>query len=343
VTLIGGNHDGAPGPPRRWRPSRQRPVAARSEALLGTAPTWPAVSRYLLPCRRVAVPADVNPELGAWWTSTTNSVPQVAQCTFERGTWVDVWLHRSPGAVWRVAWFQATALAARPRRRGRLDHGSTRMRFFVRVWCSKADATLRRSRRPCSRAEASARAGDERHPALANDDGSGRTSWPSPPSRPGLADGIAAVLRAGACLLMGHRSVFLLRGARRRLRASAALPASPPSHGSSILAPWRWASPPSRRARPSWPHANGRLLVASAAFRRLGRACLRRERRGQRASAAAWWPRPREPLALRLARLGGELLGRGRAFALSVTSVMRRIVCSWRWPFLTRRRAFACT
>src|SRR5690349_18708432 len=221
-------------------------------------------------------------------------------------------------------------------------------------------------------AEARARAREEGHSALPHDDraGGNELAVADLDAEP-LADRVAAVLRAGSSLLVGHRvysSFFVARGlvagfsgaffgfasaapdcvfarcAFGSALAGWALPA--PLLGADLGAarPPVFAAPrvagfasvllaapvPAVELRPAVVFAPA-LLVAAVFARRSASAASSAACR-----AAASCSRSRSVFAAASAlRFSSAAL-----LPFRRTSVIRRTVSSWRWPFLTRRRAF---
>ena len=169
-----------------------------------------------------------------------------------------------------------------------------------------------------------------------------------------LADAVAAVLGAGACLLVGH-GLLVLPGRRSRRRPSPASTASAVSAAAAASGGGLGAggAPPRLRRCLGLGGGRGRLGLAVLRARLRGRAASRPLRGGSRCGGGS-------------GQLGGErlvgggLLGGGlrgglggglrsclSTFACSLAalrpaqamSAMRRTVRSARWPCLTRVRA----
>ena len=224
------------------------------------------------------------------------------------------------------------------------------MRFLLLVACSNLTLPVA-SRTRCSRGRARCRGRPERHAALADDDRAGRDELAVAGlhAEP-LADAVAAVLELQPAFLW---AISVTRPSSWRVVFGFGAPAS---LGGAVSAS-RAASCRCRRPSPLVRLFAGGLLVG-----RLGLGGRRRSPSPRRRGASA------SVFAVRLLReLGGELgvlgglLGGGLLEALalglrggvglalrrrrrsclpSVMSAMRRTVSSWRWPFLTRLRAF---
>ena len=207
-------------PRRRHGPAAGRPLGSGRplQPLLEALDLAGRVDdRLLARVERVAVAADVDAQLGPGRADrerrcrTSRSGPRPGStwdgCRASRGS--------PPAPSVRVVarrWSSATGSLGAMRRPRRARRGCASSYL---VWCSKWTVAGDRGEDGVVAAEPGAVAGQEGHPALADDDRPGRheLAVADLDAEP-LADAVAAVLRARACLLVGHRLARPSSGAR---------------------------------------------------------------------------------------------------------------------------------